>query len=306
MKKKVMISLLFFLAVAILSGCAANLKMQNISGSDSAVSASENEMDMLIESYESVGIMETESLKTGNVTILHCIIPDLLMGEYYPGRVKWNSWVVDTDGKEYYAQLLFAGIYYSGELRGVIVVDGKPSRKARILNLSTLVEFGYNLNGKECPLNRQKFLHNTENYRKETVNKYGTEISSYITKFDFLKAVKGWNKYQTPKGKLLSPLGEKEVKEIAGINPQYSWSEKLVGSGRFAVTMDPIATAVGIAIDVFRSMNGSVPSMGWDYNSQFPNRREMGIIIEYVSRIRKELIAQINQFNAKKLYGGER
>ncbi len=305
MKKSVMIGFLLVIIVAILSGCAANLKMQNID----SVSVNTNEIDMLIEPYESLGIMETEAVKNGDVTILHCIIPDILMGEYYPGRVKWSAWVVDTDGKEYYAQVLFAGVYYSGELRGVIVVDGKPSGKAKILNLSTLVEYGYNLNGKEYPINRQKFLHNTDNYRKEMVKKYGTEVGPYITKFDFLKAVKGWNKYQTPKGILLSPLGEKEVKEIAAINPQYSWTEKLVGSGRFAATMDPIATAVGIAIDVFRSMNGGVPSVGWDYNSQLPNRREMGIIIKYVSEIKRELIRQINQFNAEKLnklYGGER
>lgn len=301
MKRKVMIGLLLMITLAILSGCAANLKMQNID----SVSVT-TEIDMLIEPYESLGIMETEAIKSGDVTILHCIIPDILMGEYYPGRIKWNSWVVDTNGKEYYAQLLFAGVYYSGELRGVIVVDGKPSGKAKILNPSTLVEYAYDLNSKEYKLERQKFLHDTENYRKETVNKYGTEIGPYVTKFDFLKAVKGWNRYQTPKGILLSPLGEKEIKEIAAINPQYSWTEKLAGSGRFAVTMDPIATAVGVAIDVFRSMNGGIPSMGWDYNSQFPSRREMGIIIEYMSRMRKELIAQINQFNAKKLYGGER
>jgi hypothetical protein len=58
-----------------------------------------------------------------------------------------------------------------------------------------------------------------------------------------------------------------------------------------------IGTAVGIGIEVFRSANGSIPSTGWDYNSQLPNRRNMAFIIKYVSALKQNLIENINGAN---------
>lgn len=280
-----------------LIGCASGATVKAKFYNDTA----ETKKNILIEPYQSLGINETTALKNGDVTVVKGVFPDILFGEYYPGRIKWNFWAVSESGQEFYGQTLFAGIDFSGHFLEIIIIDGKIKKEDRVKGvvLSTFVDYAYDLGGKEIALDRAKFLKDA-NYRKTLILKEGTSINDVKSADNILPAIESWNKYDTPEGILISPLGEDELKLIAGINPQYSFSEKLIGTGRFSITMDPVGTAVGVAIDLFRA-SGNVPTLGWDFSSQLPNRRNMAFIIKYVSAMKQELIENINKRNIEKL-----
>lgn len=292
MKRMKMIALLF-MAAAVLSGCASTglvMKNTDLDG--------QKEVNMLIEPFQSLGLSEAEEIKNGNIAAVWGIFPDILFGEYYPGRIRWNVWAVSEDGTEGLGQMLFSGIDFSGHFAETIIAS-KSLRNPKVLVLSTTLDFVYDLAGNEYPVERVKFLNNTDDYRRKMVQEKGTRLNETKKATGISEVIKKWNRYQTPRGILLSPLSEEDVKTVAGINPQYSFSERLVGSGQFAISLDYIGTAAGFAIDIFRAANGSVPSLGWDYNSQIPTRRNMAFIIKYVSEMKQRLIDRINQANAK-------
>lgn len=294
--KTLRMTCMLLITAVLLLGCATTRTIKNAS-----LPGNETEKEMLIEPFESVGVSQTGAMKRGDITVIQGVFPDILFGEYYPGRIRWNAWIVsEEDGREFFGQSIFSGIDYSGHFLETIIIDGKVTR-AKVIILSTLANYVYDLAGNEISIDRKKFLLNEDDYRQKIVLKKGTPIGDMKKASGFHEMLKQWNRYQTPNGILLSPLGEEEIRLIAGINPQYSFSEKLVGSGRFSISMDPIATAVGIGIDIFRASNGSVPSTGWDYNSQLPSRRNMALIIQYVSKMKQGLIDNINNVNMMKL-----
>lgn len=289
MRKMALLALV--LAVAILSGCATNTFMVKDLNLESGVET----LDFLIEPYQSLGITETASIKSGYVSVFRATYPEILFGEYFPGRIRWNVLGADESGKEYFGQAIFSGISVTGSFLFTIVLDGNIPAGTKAIVLSTGLDYAYDLLGKEFQLNRTKI--GDPSYRKDFILANGTRVSDMKMDEKFISMIKKWNLYDTPSGKLLSPLGEKEVKEIAGINPKYSYSEKLIGSGNFTLVADYIGTTVSFAIDLIRAQN--VPSEGWDYNSQLPSRRNMALIIKYALKIQQGLIDKINQVNAE-------
>lgn len=254
-----------------------------------------NEKNLLIEPYQSLGLELTENIQRGEVKIVPGVFPEILFGEYYPGRIRWNAWVVSEDGKEYYAQALFSGIEFDGSFTQLVIIDGKPEENAKIVVLSTFVDFIYDLAGNEYPVERQRII-NDKKYRNEIILKNGTRLKDLksVSHCKVINAIRLWNKYETPNGILVSPLGEDDIKIVAGINPQHSFFEKLIGTGMFSVRAnDPLGTLIGIGIDIIRA--SSVPSVGWDYMSQLPSRRNMAFIIKYVAEIQQHLIRKINR-----------
>jgi hypothetical protein len=280
--------------VILLSGCASSLNMKAVLENDQI----ESKINMLIEPYQSLGLKLTPAIKNQRAYVIQGVFPDILFGEYYPGRIRWNAWVVAEDGREYSAQMIFSGIDYGGNFVCLVVIDGKPPKDSRVVISSSLVDFVYDLAENETEVVRQKFL-NDPAYRRPIVLAKGTKIGDIKPATKFYEVIKSWNMYKTPEGILISPIGEKEVREIAGINPQYSFSEKFVGITHGAISYDVIGSAIQIGIEAFRSSNGSVPTMGWDYNSQIPSRRNMAFIIKYVSEMKQRLIKQINRANAE-------
>jgi len=278
--------------VAILSGCATSRFVMK----DSMLGNKPSDTNLLIEPYQSLGLLETKALRAGRLTVVQGKFPELLFGEYYPGRIRWNVWGVDKTGREYFGQALFSGIAFTGDFMWTIVMDGVISDDVSVVVLATGLDFAYDLLGEEIPL-AHRFPTDRE-YRRTIILEKGTRIGDMKKITGFEQVIADWGPpWQTPEGALLSPLGDNEVRLVAGINPQYSMSEKLVGSGHFGLSVDYIGTAVGIGIDVFRSANGSVPSLGWDYNSQIPNRRNMAFIIKYVAALKQRLIDNLNEAN---------
>ena len=165
---------------------------------------------------------------------------------------------------------------------------------ASVIMLSTNANFGYDLAGNEFEINRNG-LQKNHSYRRNLVLEKGTKINEIRKISNFYKAIRNWNSYVTKTGqKGVSPVGKDDLKFIASINPQYGYFEKLIGDGNFSVSLDPIASAVGIGIDLIRGKT-SVPSTGWNFESELPTRRNMGFIIAYttqLNRLKKKLILE--------------
>src|SRR3989344_2691122 len=218
----------------------------------------------------------------------------------FTGRMRWNGWVIDESDREYFAQMLFSGVDFSGYFLETIIIDAvQLNSGAKMVIFSTTGDFIYDLAGNEYAIERKKFI--TDNkYRAQIVREKGTRIDDLKKISGFPEIISHWNRYETGKGIILSPLGEKDIKLIAAINPQYTPFEKWVGSNHSSVSVDWIAVAAGISVDILRASN--VPTTGWDYNSQLPSRRNMAFIIKYVSEMKQRLIENVNQENMNKYF----
>jgi hypothetical protein len=308
-KKIVSFALCVLVFAVLLGGCATNefvLKSPNLPVSQDIRPEKSKGIDMIIEPYESLGVIETDAVRRGDVTAFWGVFPNKLFGEFFPGRIRWNAWVVDKDGTEHFAQAILSGVAYSGNFAVQIIVDGKVSPDAKIANLSTAVDYIYDLSGQEYPTVRRRFLDETK-YRQEEILKNGSRVGDMKSTTKILETIRKWNRYETPKGVLLSPIGEKELKVVAGINPQYSFSEKLVARGHFSLVADATGVLIGLAVDMITA--GNAPTSGWDYNSQLPNRRNMAFIIDFVMKHQQYLISELNQANIqlyKKTSGGRK
>jgi len=279
-------SRLYLLVVLLLlsSGCAGSITVKNAN-----FPSGQRDINILIEPYESLFLEVTPEIQSRNITVVQGVFPDILSGEYSPGRIRWNGWAILKNGEEVSCQILFAGKNSSGYLDSIVViqVSKEASKGASVIMLSTFADFGYDLAGNEFKVNRKGFQKNSS-YRKNLVLEKGTKVNEIrkITNF-YEGAIQNWNSYGTKDGKKgLSPVSEADIRFIASINPQYSYLEKLIGDGNFSVSLDPIASAVGVGIDLIRSQT-SVPSTGWDYMSELPSRRNMGFIIAYLNELNR-------------------
>lgn len=317
--------LLLLLVVSLLSGCSKQINLE--SSAMLAVDAPKEKrgeiksayagdvpvlkgqkINLLLEPQETVGLKITPSIRKGEISVYHGIFPNVLFGEYYPGRVRWNGVARQSNGREFFVQSLFSPIDNLGNFTWTIIVDGNPDNTARIVMLSTAVDYGYSPLGDEFHIkDRSSFLSDKDGYRAKFILEKGTPVSDLKKKDTgefYQNILAQWNPWKDKESgdEIWSPLGLKEVKEIAAINPQYSFSQKLVATGDFMLCIDPIAVTVGAGIDFFRA-NGA-PSAGWDYNSELPNRRNMGIIIGWVSEMQRKRIVEVNRRIAQSEQGG--
>lgn len=291
-----------FLAAVIQSilylGCASKLRIK-----DARFSFGEREIDLMIRPWESFGLKLTEAMKRREVTVIQGVFPDVLFGEWYPNppRLKWYAWVAAEDGEEFLAQSILSGLSPSGAFITTLVIDGKGPKvdKGKIMQLSTMLDYGYNLAGDEFSLDWKKFVRDTGGYRMKYIRENGTTVSDMRKVKGFFSEVKGWNRYykrKDPNYVVYSPIEKNKMADLVKIRTGYNFWDMWIGSGSFAVyPMDPVATFIDNAIDVYRVFSGRVPTTGWDYRSELPSRRNMGIIIEYVSKLRQRLIDKLNQ-----------
>ena len=272
------------MAVIFLNGCASQklvIKSShfNTFGYDKSTA---NVADLMIEPFESLGVIITPEIKKGDVTVVRGKFPTILFGEYGPGRIRWNGVAISLKGEMFFAQIV---LEKSDSYLALIQGDKNEVANSKIIIMSTLVDYGYDLGGNEFAIDRGKFLENKKDYIARLVNERGSSVSNLEKVKGFSRILSNWNEYQTPKGRLLSPLGEEELKTIASINPQYTYGEKLIASGRFSLSPDYIGTGVGLALDLIRARG--VPSTGWDYRSELASRRNMGAIIEFVTALQE-------------------
>jgi len=313
--------------IGIVSGCAAKMEVKNSALVYSIhTNEPEKKVDLLLEHFETLGILLTPQIRRGNYTVFGGIFPEILSGEYFTGRIRWLGWIVSNNKKrEFFAQALLFGngnlpelVDFSGYSKMLIIVDGNQEdlKDAKINILSSALEYAYSLSGREFELNGNLFI-SDEAYRKDFVLQYGTKISDMkkIDKSKFAKIIATWEKYPTTKGMILSPIGRDlkvkvkkmsggieeipYVQYVAGINPQLTRSQKFIGITRGAISWDIIGMGVQYSFELLSVFSGNVPSMGLGFSSRIPNRRDAAYTVMYFCGLKQETIDRLNGFNSE-------
>jgi len=283
------------LAILILGGCAPKLLIK-----DGPMSKGEKPIDIMVRPHQSLGVQVTSAILAGEVTVFEGPLPDEILGEEYPGRIRWDGWAVnESNDKEFFVQIVRIGIYRTGEFMYAFMVDGKKSELeagTKVLELSSVGEYVSNLAGDTYRMDRNKFI-SEKAYRRELVRQLGSPIGARKEIAGFLETVKSWNRYQIKEGEIYCPYGEADLKRIARINPSYGLGEKIIAKGHMTISTSPVATVASIALAVIEGMRA--PTEGWDYTSQLPNRETMAAIISYVGTFRLALIKQLNEESAQ-------
>lgn len=304
------------LFVVLFGGCTNSMQMQNINTDRQALAplageVSERKTEMLILPHQTLGLEPTLAICRGDIsTFLVAFSKRLLGGEYFLGTLRWNAWTVKNDGTEAFGQVLFSGMHPSGDYFGTAVIDGNVDDGQTAI-LSTDLNFIYDpFDGKELSVEREKFQTDPA-YRQEKIREINKladggdfKISSLTKVEGFQEIIKSWNQIQYSEGYLLSPYGVDEVAMIRGMNSQYSYFQKLVGTGQFKIQLIPhpvafaIVNALGVAMDLIRATGA--PSMGRDFSS-IVSRRDQSFATEYLLALAEKEIKMRNDANAQLL-----
>jgi hypothetical protein len=304
--KRFFVVFIAVLAIVYLGGCSTatlQIKPANMAGD-------QVNFNLLVLPHQSLGLEPTEGIRKGDLSVFLVKFPLRLFGEYYPGRLRWNAWTILPDGSERFGQVIFSGMHPSGDYFGTMILDGRILTGQTAI-LSSVMDYIYSPLGQELAVDREKFLSDPA-YRKEKIREVNKDQDGNVfdlqglSRLDgFREVLKTWNQIQTPEGNLLSPYGVNEVAVIRGINPQYSYFEKLAGTGNFRVSPIPdptgliIVNSIGVVMDLIRA--GKAPATGWDYNSEIPSRRNMAFVMEYLLALAENEIKARNEINAAQL-----
>lgn len=295
-----------FFSLALLSGCAGKqMVVENVNSPEAS-----SDLSLLVQPHQSLGLEPTPAICRGDISTYLIAFSPRMFGEFYMGRIRWNTWTILDDGSERFGQVIFSGMHPSGQYFGTEVIDGQVSSGQTAI-LSSAADYIYSPYERELPVERGRFLSDSV-YRREKVIEVNTDengnvfnLSSLSRIEGFQQEIKTWNQIQYPEGYLLSPYGVEEVAKIRGINPQYSYFQKLVGTGKFRVNPIPnpegfaICNSINVAMDLIGA--GSAPSTGWDYNSEIPSRRNMAIIMEYLLTLAQIEVQKRNNLNSEQL-----
>ncbi|MFA5993537.1 MAG: hypothetical protein WC823_01105 [Parcubacteria group bacterium] len=285
----VVLRIIILLVMLPLVGCAPTAMIQN-----GTASLGTQPLDINVRPHESLGVKVTPNLLAGDVTVLEGPLPDEVLGEEYPGRIRWNGWGVDPQtGREYLVQFVRSGMYRTGEYMYAIIIDGNRkeiSPRMRIISLGSMGNYASTLSGKTFKIEKSMFLADKE-YRAKAVLENGTEIGERHEILDFATQVKSWNLYSIPEGQIYSPMGEDDVKRIIRINPSYGLGERIIAKGHITIS-HPVYMVASVALSVIEAMNA--PTEGWDYSSTLPTREVMAAIIAYTNQPRLALIKKLN------------
>jgi len=265
-------------------------------------------VNLLNEPVDSIGVLETEELKRGDVTIVQGVFPEDLFGEIRPGKISYNGWAVSPAGIEYFAQCIFAGINYSGHFNFVIIIHGKDGPnmdEVRVTPLSAKVSNLFDLAGNRYPIESRLFIKNKDGYRKKEVLEKGTRVGDLKRIPEFLKSINSWNRFETIHGNIWTPLSKERVQQASAINPKHSFTEKLfLTKGNGTLSADVIGTSAGIAFDTYDSLKAK--DQGWCFECEVVTTgSDLTYMIRYPLDMKQRLINQINRNNYQKLKNRE-
>lgn len=272
--------------------------------------AKAEKINVQIERHEALGLEPTPNIRKGNISDYLTNFPLRLFGEYFLGRLRWNTWTILDDGSERRGQIMFSGMHLSGYYYGNNIIDGQVFSGVTAI-LSSAVDYIYSPLGKELAVERRKFLSEVA-YRREKILEVNKDENGKVFNLNsltriegFQRVIKGYNQIQYPEGYLLSPYGFKEVGDIRAINPQDSYFQKLVGTGTFSINPVPepigfaISNAASLAMDMIRAQGA--PSHGIDYRSEALSLRDVSFTMEYLLSFAQKEVQKRNKVNAQAL-----
>lgn len=246
------------------------------------------------------GLPWTEAVRKGQFIALYGNFPMTAesWAEWDPLRIRYQAHAVGRDGREYTAHAVFAG-YIECLPRLFVLVEGleSPTTEVKAIVLSTLLDRGYTLRGEEVSgFDAGKFQTDAK-FRRELVWREGTPLSGIrpVTKLHE-SILANWSVYNTKGGQIVSPLRVEQLKFLAGINPQYSYWEKVIGTARVGMSLDYVGTSVGLALDLI--MANQAKTVGFDHAS-FMSRRRQGYNVLVLESLMREGIESCLTFKGK-------
>ncbi len=301
MERKIVVILA--MVILFISGCATNGINARIS--DLAINQPQEvvqKVEVKREPPYFIGVydMNEVDVESGSFQARTGIFPEGLKAEMAPGRTTWYGWVIDNLGGEHLAQVVFTpwGQMITDSdgkdkvaLFATIILD-KSVKGGKLIAFSTMQEYVFDLlgeNGDGIPLNWNKFQTDYE-FRKEFVEKYGTDLSDLKEADYFYPVVKNWKKFSGPEGLVFhSPLSIEQVKEIAKINPGCSYFQKLVSEGNWFISPDLYSTGISAFFDLYRA--GKSKPIAWSRGSTI-SREDMLYVNRYLSEIERMIITE--------------
>lgn len=265
---------LYMLVVLFVSGCAATpnaIRLTDGDGDKERVVRT-----VAIDPVMFSGLPWTDALKSSDFVVALSKFPTTpeSYAEWDPLRIRYQAYAIGADGREYQTHAVFAG-FIGCAPRYFIFVEGLKNLPADVkaVTLSTLLDRAYDLHGQEVkPFDAPKFK-KSASYRKELVQREGTSLAAVRPVRGMDRAFAQWSVYNTPSGQIVTPFDAEKVKYLAGLNPQYSYWEKVIGSTRASISPDYVSTVIGAVFDLITA--GQVQPRGFDYEST-QSRRQQG------------------------------
>ena len=243
---------------------------------------------------DSTGIYWNQNLESGNYVAIAGLHPN--------SPEAWAEWdpyapitaglaVSATTGREYPLRVFNAG-YINCSPRPVllVLVEGVREQQGdiKIILLSRRADMAFVLNGGNTgqALNKKKFQQDAQ-YRKAFVLTHGTSLADGPSATNILKAAfPVWDTYQHKDGRRLkTPLNPEQIQYLKGLNPQYGYGEKLVGTAQVSISMDPISTAMGAVFDLMGGLFAK--PKGFDRKSVV-GRQDMGYRLMVLEAMRAD------------------
>lgn len=271
-------------AALLVSGCATAPNAIRLTDGEGKEAKVVRSMD--IDPVMFSGLPWTDDLRSGRFVTLLASFPATseTWAEWDPLRIRYQAHAVGSDGREYPAYAVFAG-YIGCSPRYFVFVEGlqKPEADVKAVTFSTLLDRAYDLRGREVKFDAAKFRKEAS-YRKEFVQSEGTATDAVRPVQGMRRAFDGWNVYDTKSGRIATPLDQTQVKYLSGINPQYSYWEKVIGTTRGVVTPDYTTMVISYVFELIEA--GQVKPQGFDYNST-TNRMRQGYNLAVLESLRQ-------------------
>lgn len=261
---------------------------------------------------QTTGVRLTDSIAQERTVSTTAFLPDwLLVYEGAPGRLKWECAAV-SEMKEHYCQVIWQDVDFKGyPVAWVLVDDYDPEESVKVMIVSTKMDHGYDLSGKnEIIVNPDEFKKDFE-YKKKIVLENGTALDSKKifneaeTKaiLDSLRKM-GWQRYEYKLTKeiILSPLNETDMSSIMGINPGETTYDKYVATASAPLTPSVEGIVIGNALDIIKMFGA--PKRNWDRKS-IATREEMGPLWFYLLKVMRDKMGELNSYNLELLRQNE-
>lgn len=255
---------LTFVVALLLAGCATTPMVLRLTDGDNQRVVRELPIDPVM----FAGLPWNDTLARGNYFAVLGTFPETqaALAEWDPLRVRHQAYASGADGTEYVAHALFAG-FIACVPRYIILIEGltRPETGVKVVTLSTLVDRAYTAQGEEIAGFKAGDFQSSASYRREFTQASGSEVTMLRPVPDMAQAIAGWSLYDTKLGRLATPLDPEQVKQLASINTQYQYWDKVQGTARGALSLDYVGTALGVAFDLIDAREA--PSRGFDHQS---------------------------------------
>lgn len=240
---------------------------------------------------DSAGLYWDENMQRGNYVAVAGLMPDTpeSWAEWDPLAIATPVIGVATDGTIYQGKAFNAGyINCSPAPVLFVVLEGLTTQRSdvRVVFLSRRATSAYRLDGGNTTGFDPKKFKKDPAWRQEFILSQGTPLSVAQPATNIMRDLfPRWDSYSVKgQGSLLkTPYDPDQVKYLSGINPQYKFGEKFVGTASVSISPDIISTAIGALFDLLGA--ATAKPKGFDTRSTI-GREQYGYNVQVAIQMR--------------------